>query len=141
MARQGPFDPRAFRDARLAAGLTQHELARQLGVAGGERVSRWELGRSTPRTETLLRAAEVLAVDPEALVGQGEVPTLRSLRRSQGLTLEDLARQLHVSRSTVSRWESGFGTQAIPHSTVRRLAEVFDVSLTVVWAAVERGRA
>jgi transcriptional regulator with XRE-family HTH domain len=140
MARQGFFDPRVFRNARLAAGMTQHELARQLGVAGGERVSRWELGRSTPRSETLMRAADVLGVDPAELVGgRGESPTLRSLRRSRGLTLSELAREIHVSKSTVSRWESGRSTQALPDATVERLARVLDVSSSVVLAAIARG--
>ena len=39
-------DPLALRDARLRMGLTQHELARLIDVAGGERISRWELGSS-----------------------------------------------------------------------------------------------
>jgi transcriptional regulator with XRE-family HTH domain len=139
MARQGFFDPRAFRDARLAAGLTQHQLARLLGVAGGERVSRWELGRSTPRPETLMRAAEVLDVDPAQLVGdQKAPPTLRSLRRSRGLTLADLAHEVHVSKSTVGRWESAYSVQSISEASVHRLAAVLGVSPAVVLAAMAR---
>ncbi len=38
------IDPSELRAARESAGLTQHELARLVGAAGGERVSRWELG-------------------------------------------------------------------------------------------------
>ena len=45
------MDPGALRAARERAGLTQHQLARLVGVAGGERVSRWELGTSEPRPE------------------------------------------------------------------------------------------
>ncbi len=56
------MDPAALRAARERAGLTQHQLARLVGVAGGERVSRWELGTSEPRPEILVRLAKVLDV-------------------------------------------------------------------------------
>ena len=45
-------------------GLTQHELARLIDVAGGERISRWELGSSAPRPEMLLRLAQALPAPP-----------------------------------------------------------------------------
>ena len=45
MRAESGVDPVALRDARLRMGLTQHELARLI-VAGGERISRWELGSS-----------------------------------------------------------------------------------------------
>ena len=32
---------------------------------------------------------------------------LQALRREKGLTQEQLARQLYVSRTAVSKWESG----------------------------------
>jgi transcriptional regulator with XRE-family HTH domain len=54
-------DPEALRAARIRAGLTRPELARLVGVAGGERVSRWELGTSSPRPEILHQLARVLA--------------------------------------------------------------------------------
>ena len=34
---------------------------------------------------------------------------LQALRREKGLTQEQLARQLYVSRTAVSKWESGRG--------------------------------
>lgn len=33
--------------------------------------------------------------------------TLQSLRKTQGLTQEALGEQLHVTRQTVSNWETG----------------------------------
>ena len=57
-------DPAALRDARVRMGLTQHELARLIDVAGGERISRWELGSSAPRPEMLLRLAQALPAPP-----------------------------------------------------------------------------
>ncbi|WP_425577343.1 helix-turn-helix domain-containing protein [Nocardioides endophyticus] len=50
------LDPSVLRAAREEAGLTQHELARLVGVAGGERISRWELGASVPRPDFLGQA-------------------------------------------------------------------------------------
>ena len=45
-------DGAALRAARIRAGLTQHALVRLIGVAGGERISPWELERSALRAET-----------------------------------------------------------------------------------------
>src|SRR5665647_3888120 len=58
--------PLALRDARIRMGLTQHELARLIDVAGGERISRWELGSSALRPEMLHRLAQALNVDATA---------------------------------------------------------------------------
>ena len=141
MARHGDFEPQAFRRARVAAGFTQHELARMVGVAGGERVSRWELGRSTPRPDTLARAAAVLSVDVEILLVGGEAPRdLRSLRHARGLTLAELAHQVHVSKSTISRWEMGHGFRELAPGTVRLLADALGVSSTTVRTAMGHSR-
>ena len=67
-------------------GLTQHELARLIDVAGGERISRWELGSSAPRPEMLHRLAEVLKVDAADLLEAGRPADLRRLRTSAGLS-------------------------------------------------------
>jgi transcriptional regulator with XRE-family HTH domain len=100
--------PEALRAAREKAGLTQHELARLVGVAGGERVSRWERGSSAPRPDVLHRVAAVLGIGPRdlltPLVGS---PDVRRLRTLAGLSLEALAARAHTSVSTVNRWEAG----------------------------------
>jgi len=64
-------DPLALRDARLRLGLTQHELARLIDVAGGERISRWGLGSSAPRAELRHRLAEALNVGVADLLEAG----------------------------------------------------------------------
>jgi transcriptional regulator with XRE-family HTH domain len=134
MARQGHFQPQALRTARLAAALTQHELARLVGVAGGERVSRWELGLSTPRPETLARLAEVLGVEITRL--SPATADLRSLRLSRGLSMSELARRAHVSKTTVSRWETGQVVRVLPPTTLRLLANTLDVTPAVVREAM-----
>lgn len=79
------FNPAALRDARERAGLTQHELARNVGVAGGERISRWELGTSTPRAAVLHRLAKALGVATQDLLESSDgPPTLRLLRLRAG---------------------------------------------------------
>jgi transcriptional regulator with XRE-family HTH domain len=74
-------DPSALRAAREQAGLTQHELARLVGAAGGERVSRWELGMSEPRPDFLIKLARILHIPALRLIHfDGEIPDLRALR-------------------------------------------------------------
>ena len=86
------IDPIALRTARESAGLTQHELARLVGAAGGERISRWELGTSTPRPDFLVRLAKALNIPTLRLIHlDGEVPDLRALRLQAGLTAPDVA--------------------------------------------------
>ena len=52
---------------RRTADLTQQQLARRLRVRQHE-ISRWELGRHTPRAELLPRYAKILGVTPEKLL-------------------------------------------------------------------------
>jgi transcriptional regulator with XRE-family HTH domain len=56
--------------------------------------------------------------------------TLRELRCSAGLTAADVARQLMLSRPTISRWEAGTHRPAPAHR--RALADALAVPLTVV---------
>ena len=63
--------------ARKRAGISQEELAERLSVTQGA-VSQWENGATSPRTEMLLRIAEVLNVTVDELLrprdeeGEGE---------------------------------------------------------------------
>ena len=75
------IDPSVLRAAREKAGLTQHELARLVGAAGGERISRWELGASVPRPDFLAKLARALDIPTLRLIHmEGEVPDLCGLR-------------------------------------------------------------
>jgi transcriptional regulator with XRE-family HTH domain len=73
MHRESWLNPEALRAARVRAGLTQHELARLVGVAGGERVSRWELGTSRPRPEILRNRAHERFVTEVVQVHSGQL--------------------------------------------------------------------
>lgn len=135
------LNPAALRAARLRAGLTQHQLARLVGVAGGERVSRWELGTSAPRPEVLRRFASVLNVElAELLESVDEVPDLRGLRRRVGLSLGELAMRVHVSKATLSRWESGQVRRTPDKTALTLLAESLGVLMDEVVLAFVRGR-
>ena len=102
------IDPSELRAAREKAGLTQHELARLVGAAGGERISRWELGTSVPRPDFLVKLARTLDIPTLRLVRlDGEIPDLRALRLQAGLTVPDLAAGVNVAAPTYYAWEQG----------------------------------
>jgi transcriptional regulator with XRE-family HTH domain len=52
---------------------------------------------------------------------------LQELRRSKGITQEALAKYLFVSRTAISKWESGKGYPSI--DTLKQVAIFYDVSL------------
>ena len=55
---------------------------------------------------------------------------LQELRKQRGLTQEELAQALYVSRTAVSKWESGRGYPSI--DSLKRTAEFFSVSVDVL---------
>ena len=60
---------------------------------------------------------------------------LQQLRKGKGLTQEELARQIYVSRTAVSKWESGRGFPNI--ESLKALAKVFEVSLDALLSGEE----
>ena len=56
----------ALRDLRVAAGITQQELARRLGVRQGL-ISMWERGKARPTWDAIARYATTLDVDPTVI--------------------------------------------------------------------------
>lgn len=140
MDRELRLDSQALRRARVAAGLTQHQLARLVGVAGGERVSRWELGTSSPRPQLVLHLAGVLGVDLNELYARPREGDLRSLRVAAGMSMDELASRIHASKTTISRWESGDVVRPLSVRVLALLAEALGVSPDVVQQAAERSR-
>ena len=56
---------------------------------------------------------------------------LRQARTQAGLTQEQAAERILVSRQTVSNWETG---ETLPNiETLKRLSDLFDVSSTPCW--------
>lgn len=52
---------------------------------------------------------------------------LQELRKSRGLTQEELAQMLYVSRTAISKWESGRGYPSI--DSLKAISKCFSVSL------------
>jgi len=128
-------DPSALRAAREKAGLTQHELARLVGVAGGERVSRWELGTSEPRPDFLVKLARILQVPALRLIHfEGDIPDLRALRLKTGLTVPELTSRTNLSVPTYLRWEAGRWTRLPSVVIIEALAREFEEPVGVVVA-------
>jgi transcriptional regulator with XRE-family HTH domain len=112
-----------------------------VGVAGGERVSRWELGTSEPRPEVLLRLARVLGVPPADLLEvPGEVPDLRALRFAAGLPADRAAARAHVSKATYLRWETGHWKRPLSEKNVQGLARALKVSRRAARAALDQSK-
>jgi transcriptional regulator with XRE-family HTH domain len=129
------IDPKALRAAREEAGLTQHELARLVGAAGGERISRWELGMSTPRPDFLVRLAKALDIPTLQLIHlDGGVPDLRALRLQAGLTVPELAASLSVAGPTYYAWEQGRWTRLPAPRSLKALARALGASAEAVAA-------
>lgn len=123
-------DPRALHAARLAAGLTQHQLARLIGVAGGERISRWELGTSAPRPRMLQRLVEALGVGADSLLTPtDDFPDLRRLRATTGLSARELAERAYMAQPTLVRWESGRFTNIPSTAALEPLAAALGLSV------------
>jgi transcriptional regulator with XRE-family HTH domain len=138
---EGGVDPVALRDARLRMGLTQHELARLIDVAGGERISRWELGSSAPRAELLHRLAEALNVGVADLLDAGGPADLRRLRTTAGLSARTVAARAHLSAPTYVRWESGRIQRLPARQSLKLLAKALNVSVEDVESAIATARA
>ncbi|HEX7536489.1 MAG TPA: helix-turn-helix transcriptional regulator [Dermatophilaceae bacterium] len=136
----GPtFDQEALRRARERAGLTQHELARRVGVAGGERVSMWERGASQPRPELLPPLAAALGLTPADLLVPDLIGSdLRRLRFLAGLSSAELAEAIHLSKVTLKRWEAGHLERLPVSGTLKALAGALGVTVPAVRQAMTR---
>ncbi|PWJ23355.1 DNA-binding XRE family transcriptional regulator [Branchiibius hedensis] len=135
------FRANALRDAREKAGLTQTQLARLIGVAGGERVSRWELGSSTPRAATIGKLAKALGIRVvDLLDGVDGAADLRLLRLEAGYDSRETARRAHLAAATYIRWEAG-AFRKMPHDAdLTPLASVLGVRLAELKEALEVSR-
>jgi transcriptional regulator with XRE-family HTH domain len=122
-------------------GLTQHELARLVDVAGGERISRWELGSSAPRPEILRRLAQALNVGAADLLESGGPADLRRLRTSAGLSARSLAARAHISAPTYIRWESGRTKRLPARQVLMPLAKALNVTVEDIESAIVTARA
>lgn len=134
-------DPSALRAARERLGVTQHQLARQVGVAGGERISRWELGLDEPRPALLVRLAGILDTTAADLLDvDAEHRDLRALRYCAGLSVAELSATLHVSARSYLRWESGSWTRPPSARNLRAIARALGLHPDTAREALELTR-
>ncbi len=132
------IDGAALRAARERAGLTQHQLAHEVGVVGGERISMWERGEARPRSPHLLHAvARAVQVPVTALLLPAEEgASLRWLRFAAGLSVDEVAHATHVSVASLKRWEAQ-GCRRLPSSaTLGAVAEALGVPTAEVEGAL-----
>ena len=60
---------------------------------------------------------------------------LQELRKSRGLTQDELAEKLYVSRTAISKWESGKGYPSI--DSLKAISEFFSVSIDALLSSNE----
>lgn len=104
----GQFDARRLREARLALGLNQGQVAERVGVDPGV-FNSWETRGARPSVRNLARVAFALGLSVSDLyVSHPDfVGTLIDLRVHAGLTQRQLAAELGVKQTRLSRWETG----------------------------------
>lgn len=124
-------------------GLTQHQLARIVDVAGGERISGWERGENEPRARVIPELAHALGVDPLELLALPHGVDLRALRLVAGRTAPELARSLNVSLHSYLRWEAGqrLSLPVGDRRILTALSRELGVSTPQILEALHRSRA
>lgn len=116
---------------RRAAGIQGQEIARTLGLgstAGPSMVSRWESGQTIPTVGHTIGYAH--AVGRQVVVTRDGtpvddlvslLPTLAGLREAAGLTRDDVARCLWVTRASVGYLEHSAGPRTHLDALLRYL--------------------
>jgi Zn-dependent peptidase ImmA (M78 family)/transcriptional regulator with XRE-family HTH domain len=139
------FDRRRLRLARELRGLTQVELARDVGSVTAASLSQFENGHSRPSAATLIRISVALQVPLAFFAAPARIPSrspvggfFRSLRstaprdRQQALAYVQLARELTLELERfvalpdldVPRFPIGSGSQPVPDEIEETAARV-----------------
>ncbi len=88
-------------ELRKQKGLSQEELAEQLGVSR-QAVSRWELGQTLPDIPNLLQLCELFGVSADYLVKDEEQVTVKSDQSAK--TIARLTREREKTRYQARRY-------------------------------------
>lgn len=122
---------------RKSLGLTQTELGARLGVQKNA-VSKWECGRVDDIPSSKIKAmAQLFGVQPSYLIDdETTVPSpaneaaylttgerMRARRKELGLSADDVAAALNVSRATIFRYEKG-DIEKVPGNSLAPLEKV-----------------
>lgn len=131
-------------ELRTQKGLSQKELGAILGVSN-KAVSKWETGTAIPKTETLIKLAEVFEISTEELLNmalplqntltkeEGTVlnpinarigKTLGEFRAEQGLYLKDVAEKIGVSEEELQVIEDSY---LVPDEIAEKLVTAYNL--------------
>lgn len=117
-------------ELRKEQGLNQKELAKKIGVSRSA-LSLYEIDRREPDLETVKKIASLFGVTTDYLLGAEEGNTMigkriNELRKSSGMTQEELGKKLGVIKQTVSSWEND--SSEPNHAATIALAKLFGVT-------------
>ena len=132
-------------ELRTQKGLSQKELGAILGVSN-KAVSKWETGTAIPKTETLIKLAEVFEISTEELLNmalplQNSQPrnesiminpanarigkTLSEFRAEKGLFLKDVAEKIGVSEEELQQIEE---SDLVPDEIANKLVTAYNLT-------------
>lgn len=119
-----------IRDARIKAGLTQKELAEQLGVAVGT-LSDYENNKHSPDPDRLNEIADTCSVTVDFLLGReigvNEIShRLVAVRKRAGYTRKRLSEETGIPYGTISKYETG--EREPSNEYISLIARLFDVT-------------
>ena len=131
-------------ELRTQKGLSQKELGAILGVSN-KAVSKWETGTAIPKTETLIKLAEVFEISTEELLNmalplqntqtkeEGIIlnpinarmgKTLGEFRAERGLYLKDVAEKIGVSEEELQAVEDSY---LVPDEIAEKLVVAYNL--------------
>lgn len=119
-----------IKELRTEAGMTQEELGMLLNVQNAA-VSKYESGKVPLTGETLLKLSKIFNVSTDYLLGAKGGNTMlgkriNELRKSSGMTQEELGKKLGVIKQTVSSWENDLSEPN--HAATIAIAKLFGVT-------------
>lgn len=122
-------------------GLKDADVSKATGIPQST-FSEWKKGRSKPKGEKLQKIADFFEVSVDYLQTGKEKTiksrfsiTLRHLRKSAGLTQEELAEIFNISRSTVAMYEQGFREPDI--ETLELIADYFTIDMDFLFGRTD----
>ena len=120
-----------LRKAREEKNITQTKVSKVLGISN-KTLSGYERGVSEPDLKTIVLLANFYGVSVDYLVGNStfncrDVSKLRMVRVESGLSQDEVAKNLGISRDTLSKYETG---ELEPNvDTLVKLANMYHVSI------------
>lgn len=132
---------------RRLAGITQRDLSEALGVSQAA-ISQWEKGTRVPDLTTVIKLSEILNVPTDNLIDltkdfsntyreNSSNNKLSYYRKKSGLTQDDVAEELGVTKSAVSLWERG---KIIPsYENLNKLSKKYGIPKETLFETSDNG--